>query len=378
MSYIRDFLKALGVNISVCIKGDFAEGVQDPNILGNFALRRLDRKSVTPSLKGIKKLTPDQRRALRRFYAPYIRHITDRYHRLYADKTGIFTPRYIPEELFFTRIDRFYSDREEARYLDNKCYYYRLFSNIKQPTLVVMRVGSAYLDDTLSQISADDAADRVGRHTEVVLKRAVNSQGGYGVEFYSGSDLKRRFRELMHSIDGDVVIQLPVKQHSAYARLHPESVNTMRIVSLLTDDTVKVYAVCVKIGVGKERRDNGCHGGIYCGVDKGGRLKKLGILDNGTVLFRHPQLGYRFEDVTLPYVDKAVSLVKQAHPFMGHFRLISWDVAIDEEGEAVLIESNLSLGGINNVQICNGPLFGDDTEMILDEVFQKGNKTGKV
>ena len=377
MSYIRDFLKALCVNISVYIKGDFEEGVQDPNILGDLALRRLDRKSVTPSLKGVKKLTRAQKAELKRFYSPYIRNVTDRYHRLYTDKTGVFTPRYIPEDLFFTHIDRFYSDREEARYLDNKCYYYRLFSNIKQPGLVVMRVGSVYLDHTLSAISEDTAAELVGSRDEVVLKRAVNSQGGFGVEFFSGIELKNRFGEIMRSVDSDVVIQLPVKQHAAFARLHPESVNTMRIVSLLTGDSVKVYAVSVKIGVGKERRDNGCHGGIYCGVDKDGRLKKLGILDNGTVLFSHPQLGYRFEDITLPCVDKAVSLVKRAHPFMGHFRLISWDVAIDEEGEAVLIEANLSLGGINNVQISGGPLFGDDTEKILDEVFLNSQKTRK-
>ena len=378
MSCFLDFLKVLAVNISVIIKGDFKEGVQDPNLLGNFALRRLDRKSVTPSLKNIKKLTPAQKSALKRFYAPYIRNVTDRYHRLYTDKTGVFSPKYIPEELFFTHIDRFYSDREEARFLDNKCYYYRLFSNIRQPGLVVMRVGGTFLDHTFSAIGEDTAAGLVGRQAEVVVKKAVNSQGGFGVEFFSGSEMKQRFRELMRSIDTDVVIQLPVKQHSAFSCLHPESVNTMRIISLLTGDSVKVYAVCVKIGVGKERRDNGCHGGIYCGVEKNGRLKKLGVLDNGTVLFSHPELGYRFEDITLPFVDKAVSLVKQAHPFMGHFRLISWDVAIDEEGEAVLIEANLSLGGINNVQICNGPLFSDDTEKILDEVFLKTNKKGKV
>ena len=374
MSYLREFIKTLRVNISVCVKGDFEEGVQDPNILGNLALRRLDRRSVTPSLKNIKKLTRAQKKELRRFYSPYVRNVTDRYHRLYTDKTGVFTPRYIPEEIFFTHIDRFYSDREEARYLDNKCYYYRLFSDIKQPGLVVMRVGSVYLDHTLSAISEDTAAGLIGRHDEVVLKRAVNSQGGFGVDFFGGSELKLRFKEIMRTVDGDVVIQLPVKQHEAYARLHPESVNTMRIVSLLTGGEVKVYAVCLKIGVGKERRDNGCHGGIYCGVGRDGRLKKLAILDNGTVLFSHPQLGYRFEDVTLPFVDKAVSLVKRAHPFMGHFRLISWDVAIDEEGEAVLIEANLSLGGINNVQICSGPLFGEDAEKILDEVFLRSKK----
>jgi hypothetical protein len=59
---------------------------------------------------------------------------------------------------------------------------------------------------------------------------------------------------------------------------------------------------------------------------------------------------------------------------MGHFRMISWDVAIDEQGEAVLIEANLTLGGISDVQMCSGPLFGRDTKKILDEVFRNNRK----
>ena len=59
---------------------------------------------------------------------------------------------------------------------------------------------------------------------------------------------------------------------------------------------------------------------------------------------------------------------------MGHFRLVAWDVTIDEQGEAVLIEANLTLGGINDVQMCSGPLFGKDTKKILDEVFRGKRK----
>ena len=115
--------------------------------------------------------------------------------------------------------------------------------------------------------------------------------------------------------------------------------------------------------------DNGCHGGIYCGVHSDGRLGEIGALDNGEVLYTHPDLGYRFSDKKVPCLGKAIKLVKQAHSFLGHFRLVSWDIAIDEEGDAVLVEANLSLGGIDDVQVCTGPLFGRDTKKILDEVF---------
>lgn len=361
-------------NIYSCITGSYKEGVTDLNTLGNLALLRIDRKTVTPPTGKLPGLTYAQRRAVRRFYSPYIRFLTKRYHRLYTAKSGRFYPEYMPEELFFMWIDRYFSDRDEARYLDNKCYYYRLFSNIKQPELVAMRIGSTWLDGRLNPVSAQQVLVLAGSEPEIVVKQALNSQGGYGVSFISGSRLVSDFRKRMRGIRGDVVIQRPVKQHSLLAQLHPQSVNTMRIVSLLTKNKVKIYAAALKIGTGDSRTDNGCQGGVYCGIKPDGSLKDYGILDNGTVVERHPDLNYTFSGKRVPHFGRALSLVKKAHVFLGHFRLVSWDITIDEQGDAVLIEANLSLGGINDVQMCCGPLFGRDTKKILDEAMKGRRK----
>ena len=56
---------------------------------------------------------------------------------------------------------------------------------------------------------------------------------------------------------------------------------------------------------------------------------------------------------------------------MPHFRLVSWDISVDEAGDPVLIETNLNYGELEFHQLCNGPVFGEDTRQILDEVFQK-------
>ncbi len=189
--------------------------------------------------------------------------------------------------------------------------------------------------------------------------------------------MKRKLDERIRTIPCDLVIQRPVRQHPDLARLHPESVNTLRIVSLLTQEKVKIYAVCLKIGVGKERVDNGCHGGIYCGVRPDGRLRKLGVTDDGRMVERDRSWDTGLRNRGFRCLKSALTLVRRAHPFMGRFRLISWDIAIDEKGEAVLIEANLSLGGINDVQICSGPLFGRDTKKVLDEVFRNFRRRRK-
>ena len=50
-------------------------------------------------------------------------------------------------------------------------------------------------------------------------------------------------------------------------------------------------------------------------------------------------------------------------------RLISWDLAIDENAQPLLIEGNLTFGELDFHQMCNGPIFGDLTEEVLKDVF---------
>ena len=139
------------------------------------------------------------------------------------------------------------------------------------------------------------------------------------MSFLSRGETGTGLEALVRQIPCDLVIQKPVRQHPALSRLHPESVNTLRIVSLLTGERVKIYAVCLKIGVGKERVDNGCHGGIYCGVRPDGRLRPIGVTDSGRTIRRHPQLGYRFEEQRVPCLKSALELVRRAPSLPGAF-----------------------------------------------------------
>ena len=373
--YYKDFFGILRDNIYTVLTGKFQEGKTDLNTLGNFALMRAARRQLYLGLKHTPPLTREQKKEIRKFYAPYIRHLSDSYHRIYTHASqGHFCPEYIPEDLFYMDIDRYYSNREEARYLDNKCYYYRLLSNVKQPDLIAMRVGESWLDQQMEQVSFEKVVELIGLEQETVVKRAVNSEGGFGITFLTGDEKDSDFRKLVVTIPCDIVIQRPVRQHPLMSELHPSSVNTLRILSLLEQDKVKIYGTVIRIGTGDNRVDNVSHGGIFCGVQEDGNLGEYGVLYDGSVTTHHPDMAYAFADKKIPGLEKAHQLVRKAHPFLGHFRLASWDIAIDEKGEAVLIEVNLSLGGVSEMQICTGSLFGEDTKKILDEVYHERRK----
>ena len=101
-----------------------------------------------------------------------------------------------------------------------------------------------------------------------------------------------------------------------------------------------------------------------------GQLKEVAYNAHGEMFSEHPQ-GYHFSDCIVPSYQKAVEMVKHCHEKLGHFRLVSWDVAIDKDGEPILIEANMRNGECDFHQFNNGPLFGELTDQVLREVFAR-------
>ena len=368
-------------NLLGILRAYYRQGYTQIVLLGNAALRRIDRKLIQDSTKryDYPKLSDDQVKQIREYYRPYVKHVNTASHRMYTAKSGEFRVDYLPEDMYMCDIDRFLSDRELSYDLDNKCLYYRLFPDAKQPEAVAFRIGGIWLDQDYQPITRREVALRVFAQPEVVIKGALGSEGGADVHFLTMEGLPSRREKVsqlaavIRTLKRDIVIQKTIRQHPDLAKLHPQSVNTYRIISLLVDDRVEILSRMLKIGAGDRRVDNGCSKGIYCGIDEDNRLKRTGSLDDGAVSEVHPGMGYRLEGIPVPGVERCMELVRRIHPFMGHHRLISWDIAYDEEEEPVLIEANLSLGGSDDVQVLNGPFFGKYTKRILDETYGHRN-----
>jgi hypothetical protein len=160
-----------------------------------------------------------------------------------------------------------------------------------------------------------------------------------------------------------------IRQHPALNDIHAASLNTIRMVSLILEGQVHILSSILRMGVGSSRVDNASSGGITCGIHPDGRLKDVAFSINGVRLDQHHPQGFEFSKGAIPSFEQAKAMIRTLHARLGHFRLVYWDVAIDEAGEPVLIESNLRTGGLNVIQYNNGPLFGDLTEKVLTEVY---------
>ena len=214
---------------------------------------------------------------------------------------------------------------------------------------------------------------QIGKYDKVFVKAATDSSGGSGVKLIMVKYLdKDAIDEQLIPFTGDVIIQVPIKQSSIMARLHPSSVNTLRIISLLDrNGQVKIYSSIVRMGVGDAVVDNASSGGITCGVNLNGRLKPVAYSAKGDKFDVHPTTKIHFDEIVVPNFEAAKKLVQQAHLMIPHFRLVSWDIAFDKKDQPLLLEANLHYGELDFHQLNNGPIFGDDTIKILEEVFSK-------
>jgi len=316
-------------------------------------------------------LTRSQFKAVQDYYYPY--KVSTFTHREMIRLNGKFRPDYMPSELYYAYIDPYLNDKSRCLGLENKCLFPRLFPGITQPECIAFRMNGFWLDSENRRISHDELMSMVEGEDNLFVKQAEDSFGGIGVVHISRKDGSSLGAELEKAIEGmncDIIIQKAVRQHPELSRLCPSSVNTMRIVSLLMPEGVKIVGSLLRFASGDKSVDNYTSGGMMCAVNSDGYLNPTAYSKHGDHPTVHPVTGVKFEDFRVPSYDRALELVKKAHPMLPYFRLVGWDVAIREDGEPVLIEANLSTIGLETIQLSVCPVFGDDTKRIIDEAVK--------
>lgn len=282
----------------------------------------------------------------------------------------------MPNDLYINYIDPFYNDAKKAVVLENKCYFKKMFPDVKQPEIVCYRLNKYWYTDADERVDYETIERMILEENAVFIKQAVGSSGGHGVTILENNDeiFRTEFLKIVSAITEDIIVQRSIVQHEKLSKLNSSSVNSLRIVSLLKKDEVKIYSVVLRMGIAGMRVDNESSGGVNCGVRENGTLRSIAHTKETEMSYqKHPTSGIRFEGYSIPSYDKVIETVKRMHPQLPHFRLVSWDFTIDEHGDPVFIEANLNCGGLHINQINNGPLFGDDTKQVLDEVFHKNN-----
>lgn len=155
------------------------------------------------------------------------------------------------------------------------------------------------------------------------------------------------------------IIQEVVMQNAEIAKISNASLNTIRLISLLTKShEIIILSASMRFGVGNAYVDNWSAGGIAVGVDhNNGSLMETAYDKYGSQYYEHPDSKVIFKNYKIPCWDDVVQIARKVQGACPFYKLIGVDVALSNNGP-VLIEINANPDIVFQEQTA-GPLLRD-------------------
>lgn len=318
----------------------------------------------------LKNLTTSQQSEIKTFYKKLgIGKINTSWHKFYYCNNGHFSAAYVPENIFYLYIEPKLNNEIYTSALSDKNLLDRLFIDIKQPETIFKNMnGFLYHQNELIEIT--EAIEMCNSAGTLFIKPTTDTRGGQNVSAFSCENgiinhQEKKVKELFAIYEKNYIVQKKVQQHESMIVLNPTSLNTFRVMSYLHEKEVTIISTIVRIGREGSITDNMATGGISCGVQNDGSLNKVGFLSTGERILTTDS-GVKFAETKLPFVEKMKLIVKKLHKTSPFFKIISWDLALDNIGDVVLIEYNVNSQGINSHQLSNGPVLSP----LLYEIYK--------
>lgn len=163
--------------------------------------------------------------------------------------------------------------------------------------------------------------------------------------------------ELRSRLSKRHILEARLKQHPEVAKLHPWSINTLRLVTFNQDGQVLLFSAALRIGTGRRSTDNWSAGGILVAVEpKRGITHGDGYMKPafGRRVSRHPDTDIELSGFKVTDYERAVDSVLRLHAQLPGLHSVGWDVAITRDGP-VIIEGNDDWDGA--IPMTLGPHF---------------------
>lgn len=130
-----------------------------------------------------------------------------------------------------------------------------------------------------------------------------------------------------------------VVQHPVMSELHPHSVNTCRVITLLKDGKPNVVAAYLRIGNGKHV-DNFNSGGMVVPIEEDrGEVVYPALNKKGQLFEAHPLTGVAVKGFKIPRWQEVRVLAEKASLVVPQVGLVGWDIAVTQNGP-LIIEGN--------------------------------------
>lgn len=197
--------------------------------------------------------------------------------------------------------------------------------------------------DTINMTTASlNSFKKFIQNKDIIFVKPNDGDSGRGIEKLNVNDFKSptALYDYIKTKNFGVAEEM-VHQHPEMAKLHPNSVNCIRIQTIVVDGNSQVvYAAC-KAGNGGHFVDNLGFDGVNIPVDlKTGELVKYGRTEHGQIYEEHPYTHIKFEGFKIPLFKEAMDMCLKAALEVPEVGFVGWDVYIGENAPGIIEGNN--------------------------------------
>lgn len=215
-------------------------------------------------------------------------------------------------------------------------------------------VNGVFFDENYKYINNHEIKDLLFRDGDEVIFKIDNSNQGKGIYLIKSDDFNLRDIKRL----GNGLFQSKILQHEDLDLFSSSSVATLRVTSLYSDNgEVSIVATYLRLGRNKETHvQSNTHIRVSVSIDSG-EYHQIGHNANWTEIYSHPDTNIKFEGRCFPSFNKAIALVKELHKKTPFARIIGWDIAVDRDGNPMIMEWNGEHNDIKYSEATQGPIF---------------------
>lgn len=184
--------------------------------------------------------------------------------------------------------------------------------------------------------------DFARKHESYIVKPRTKGRGeGVYISHYISDDIcKTEFKTLCEE---DAIVEEVIRQHESQRALYPDSVNTIRYATVLTDDGVLLLSPSMRIGNGGVI-DNFCKGGLSVMIDaETGKIETPGVDRMHNVYERHPLTDTPLVGYQIPHWQLLKETVRKMALVDPEAVFVGWDIAVTPDG-VDMVECNNNQG----------------------------------
>ncbi|MBI9061719.1 MAG: hypothetical protein JEZ14_06995 [Marinilabiliaceae bacterium] len=297
---------------------------------------------------------------------------------------GISDPNIVPSNIYYAAIEPALNNLAFSLGYEDKARIDWLNDPQHVPQIFLRNIhGNYYSTDqqVIDRVSID-VDQLINVETSIIAKKSIELHAGKGIvvfdkksdgAFYNREGQKLSLEWLEKTFHQDFIVQKFVDQHEYYKKFNPTSLNTFRIFTYrsVKDNKVHVIYSYLRVGAPGKRVDNICEGGMFVCVKEDGHFADFGFSYGSEKIYALD--GYPpFAEMERPYkIDEIWETAKKIASTHLYSRLLGFDIAVDNDGKILHIETNTSDIGMEHVQYVIGPLFHRFTDEIIEYTQEK-------